>query len=76
MSQETIHGYPIIRKSSLPDDCRYILVDRGDRPSGRYVTAWHKVGDEEWSHGNYFSDLRMAIDDLCDRAARDRRMIW
>lgn len=67
MAIREIHGYPILawaqteRQSGEP--CGIVLVQtkqaQRDVPAGlgtpEFVTAWYRLGDHEWSHGNYFA---------------------
>jgi len=72
MNPETIHGFPILARHTIPKtrdgkQGQYILVDRGKDSHHRYVTALHFDGDHEWLHGHYFDDLIEAEDDLVER---------
>lgn len=79
----TVHGYPIVRQQASPGGGgtrhgRVILVDRGPRDHGRWVTAWQgkevkdgkDVWDEEWLWGHYYSDNKAANEDYDERKLR------
>lgn len=63
--------------------CGYILAQRHD---GELVTAWYRLGDSEWCHGNYFHPHMMkdpadklkeeqaAYADFMDRVRRAKRI--
>jgi hypothetical protein len=81
--KETIHGHPIVSQRRSPGGNgtrhgRVILVDRGPRDSGRWVTAWQgkeikegkDVWDKEWLWGHYYSDEKIARDDYHERCLR------
>lgn len=58
---DIVNGYPIVAMFPTPETPmtlagRFILVDRGTSPVGRWVVAWQGEGDDCWHHGHYIDD--------------------
>lgn len=63
-----IHDATVIAfsKTEVQSDvpCGIVIVQR---PEGDFVTAWYRTGDSEWSHGHYFTDEVLALQDFQKR---------
>lgn len=45
--------------------CGIVLVEV--EPGIEWVTAWYRLGDKDWSNGNYHFDKQEAYNDLIER---------
>lgn len=68
----TIHGYRVVgwveTETQSTGPCGVVLVDRGEGAYQRYVTAWYRLGEGEWSSGHYFAGKEHALLDFVKRA--------
>lgn len=50
VTEQVACGYVLVQTRSAEKDGDHSVLSRNE-----FVTAWYRVGDHEWSTGNYFS---------------------
>ena len=88
MTYQTINSCPILLSSYFraahPGDlsCRVVLVDRGERGHGRYVTAVQYTVSADspewqsgWETGHYICDYAEAVADFGERAEWHKKSV-
>lgn len=77
---QQVHGHPIVgfvfMEMQGARATGYIVVDRGEGCIGkqRYVSAWYRDGDREWSSGHYTDSRQDAIWEMTMRAVGPQLM--